>query len=130
MAKAIKRYLLDAYDGEGTLWNCDTPNFNLRLILSRQWGFEYDGEDEDGETQRQLDNGTLVAFDSELRITLRQGEGVIVGRAYLGSSVYQSGNIAPFLKDGYFRDMLREASEEARAAIEAMRNELPVMRSV
>lgn len=109
MAKAIKR-TLDKHNDFGVIWRCQTPNFYISLTLSES--FEaYDGDDENGEIQEAINSGELVTFDSKVSV---EYDGVEIGTDYLGASVYKSGETLRFIKDGYFRDMLATACNEAR----------------
>src|SRR5690606_12631955 len=56
-------------------------------------GYQYDGDDENGEIQAKLDNGEYVAFDSVVRVML---DGIEVGWSSLGGSVYGANEYADF----------------------------------
>lgn len=121
-----------------TRWKFQTRNFRVELETTRVHGFQYDGEDEDGETQAALDCGEFVAFDSAVHVYLR-GEDSPLGSDYLGSSVYAADSIAEFWQshrtsseDGrntlaqkerrvvvchYFPEMVRQAIAAARDEI-------------
>ena len=120
----MRRYL-DKRNNFGTIWSARTRNFVVSLILEQSFE-KYDGDDEDGEIQRELDAGDLVMFDSKLVVECElDGESHEIGADYLGASVYRDGETAQFLKDGYFRDMLAEACREAREYVA----QLPRLRS-
>lgn len=106
----MRRYT-DKHNNFGTIWSARVGHFTIELVLTQIEGFEYDGDDEDGETQDALNSGDFVAFDSEVRVMY--GDDVI-GADYLGSSVYKDGETLQFIRDGYFRDMLSEACNAAR----------------
>jgi hypothetical protein len=109
MSKAIKRRT-DKHNNFGIIWRCDTPNLNIYLRLTESFE-RYDGNDDDGQIQDDLDNGRLVMFDSELVVECNEG---VIGRDTLGASVYRDGQTSNFIRDGYFRDMLNIACNEAR----------------
>ena len=44
-----------------TVWSFKTKRYTVTLQLTEDCGHRYDGEDLDGETQRNLDDGTYVA---------------------------------------------------------------------
>lgn len=71
----------------GTQWKFTTARFTVKLRLERDLGYQYDGDDEDGETQRKLDAGEYVAFTSIVTVEL---DGKEIGRDVLGGSVYGS----------------------------------------
>lgn len=136
----------------GTVWTFKAGRFLISLELERESGFRYDGEDEDGETQGQLDSGELVAFSSTVTVEL---DGQEIGRDSLFGSVYARDSVADFYSDHrsadpmnrncsamraergnvsivhYFPSMVSEAIAAARAAIRAQRqlaNDLPFIR--
>jgi hypothetical protein len=123
----------------GIKWSFETARFRVELELMRDRGYRYDGEDEDGETQRKLDSGEYVAFDSCVRVLL---DGEEIASDWLGGSVYADGEEPQFWtahRDSdftnrncslmriargsnvcichYFPDMVRQAISEARAYI-------------
>jgi hypothetical protein len=120
-----------------TVWSFDTARFSVALEIEEIDGFEYDGDDENGETQEALDSGAFVAFDSRVVVRL---DGEEIGADYLGSSVYAADSTSEFWqahRDAnpmnrncsimraasgdnvcichYFPDMVREAVKAARA---------------
>ena len=120
----------------GNVWQFKTKRFLVTLELERDRRYKYDGDDEDGETQRKLDNGEFVAFDSAVRIYFDDEE---IAWDSLGSSVYGEYNVADFYTahrdpdytnrnctlmraergenvciGHYFPDMVRTAVKEAR----------------
>ena len=114
-----------------TVWTFKTKQFRVTLDLSPSCE-PYDGDDEDGEIQRKLNDGVYVMFDSLVRVTDRQ-TGVELGFDSLGASVYETpsefwtehrglGTYA-CRKEGepicgsYFPGMVREACRAARKAI-------------
>lgn len=126
-----------------TVWTFETARFCVELRIQQDHGYQYDGDDEDGETQAKLDSGEYVAFDSLVTVTL---DGKEVGWSSLGGSVYSTSTIEEFwtshrdqdpmnrncslyrdamrAKAGhecvichYFPDMVSEAIAEARKTI-------------
>lgn len=105
---------IDTHNNFGRIWTARTRNFTVSLILEQSFE-DYDGDDADGEIERELKEGDLVMFDSKLVVECDfDGESVEIGSDYLGSSVYKDGETAKFIHDGYFRDMLATACEQAR----------------
>lgn len=49
-----------------------------------------------------------------------------LGTAYLGASCYKTGETHQFIRSGYFRDMLKEACDEARELL----NNMPKLRAI
>jgi hypothetical protein len=76
-----------------TVWSFQTKRFRVELQIEPDYGYEYDGDDEDGETQRKLDNGEYVAFDSSVVVYM---DGKEVGRDSLGGSVYEASRESEF----------------------------------
>ena len=76
-----------------TVWTFKTARFTVALELEEIHGYQYDGDDEDGETQAKLDSGEYVAFDSAVIVEL---DGREIGADYLGSSVYAADDVAAF----------------------------------
>jgi hypothetical protein len=115
----------------GRLWTFRTRRFTVSLILEQDYGYQYDGDDEDGEVQAKLDSGDFVAFDSKVSVEL---DGVEIAADYLGGSVYADtqdfvcehyGLAAKSRADGcnygaYFPGMVRQAISEAREYVRNM----------
>jgi hypothetical protein len=122
-----------------TVWKFETARFSVALQIMESEGYQYDGDDEDGETQSLLDSGSLVAFDSVVTVSL---DGVEIASDHLGGSVYYADRISEFWTDHrspdpmnrnceafrarygqnavvchYFPDMVREAVRQARATL-------------
>ena len=121
----MKRFL-DTRNNFGTIWSARTANFTVYLILERSYE-KYDGDDENGEIQAELDSGEMVMFDSKLVVeTDINGESIEIGVDYLGASVYRDGETAKFIHDGYFADMLNLACANAREYLASV----PRLRSI
>ena len=95
------------------VWQFNTKHFSVRLEITRNPHYRYDGNDEDGETQYKLDTGEYIAFDSAVII---EKDGKEIAADYLGESVYAWHNIHEFWiahrdKDPMNRNcsMMREA---------------------
>lgn len=119
-----------------------TARFVVRLEIEFQDGYQYDGDDEDGETQAALDSGEFVAFDSRAAVYLDEK---LIAADYLGSSVYGADEVDSFVtahRDPdpmnrnctlmraargqnvcichYFPDMIRQAVDAARYRVRSM----------
>jgi hypothetical protein len=124
------------------VWRFRAGRFTVELYVTRDSSYRYDGDDEDGETQAMLDSGELVAFDSQVVVSL---DGEQIASDHLGGSVYKCDDVPDFwtahrgpdamdrncsimrAKRGanvcichYFPDMVRAAISEARDAVRAM----------
>lgn len=131
------------------VWRFETAHFVVTLEIEYQDGYQFDGDDPDGETQAKLDAGELVAFDSSVVVRLKSPlarvSPVAVGADYLGGSVYQAGCEREFWMDHrhpnpmarncmamrakhgdnvtichYFPGMVRHACAEARQTLLGM----------
>jgi hypothetical protein len=78
---------------QGIVWEFKTKNFVISLHIERERHYQYDGDDEDGETQAKLDSGEYVAFDSFVTV---ECNGVTIGRDSLCGSVYSKDNYHKF----------------------------------
>lgn len=76
-----------------TLWTFKTARFAVRFDIMPDYGYQYDGDDENGETQAALDSGEMVAFDSRVVVSL---DGEEIGSDHLGGSVYYANKVAEF----------------------------------
>lgn len=76
-----------------TVWTFETARFAVELHIAQDYGFQYDGDDEGGETQAKLDSGEYVAFDSRVVVKL---DGRTIGADHLGSSVYGADEVSEF----------------------------------
>ena len=74
-------------------WSFRTKNFEVRLCCERLWNYQYDGDDEDGSYQAQIDTGEIIAFDSVVEIVYRDE---VIGTDYLGGSTYYEHNASDF----------------------------------
>lgn len=113
-------------------WTFKTKHFKVELHRKIDFDYVYDGDDADGETQKKLDSGEYIAFDSRVVVYF---EGVEVGQDNLGGSVYAVSDADEFftahrdrnpenrncsIKSNnyiichYFPDMVRQAINEAR----------------
>jgi hypothetical protein len=121
------------------VWSFNTGRFLVTLNVERLRGYEYDGDDEDGETQDKLDSGEYVAFGSLVRVEL---DGVEIATDYLYGSVYAADEVPEFWQahrcddpdnrntlamaargiciGHYFPDMVRTAIRSAREHVRAM----------
>lgn len=130
-----------------TVWSFETARFRVTLDIAEEFGYQYDGDDENGETQAKIDSGEYVAFDSLVRVYL---DGREISADALGGSVYVANEVSEFWtahrsKDAmnrncsimrakrgnvvichYFPDMVRIAVAEARKAL----SDIPHMRQV
>lgn len=135
-------------------WKFQTKHFRVELETTRDYGYQYDGDDESGETQAALDSGEFVAFDSAVHVYLRgDDDDSPIGSDYLGGSVYAADSIAEFWQGHrdsdpmnrncsimraargdnavichYFPGMVKEAIALAREEIERRRDCLPYIR--
>lgn len=76
-----------------TVWRFKTRQFEVCLSIMPVYGYQYDGDDEDGSTQAMLDSGDYVAFDSSVSVIWN---GETIGADHLGSSVYAVATISEF----------------------------------
>jgi hypothetical protein len=96
-----------------TVWTFNTARFAVRLEVAQDYGYQYDGDDEGGETQAALDAGEYVAFDSRVVVTL---DGLEIGSDSLGGSVYGVNEMAQFWEAHRDRDAMTRISSIIRAA--------------
>lgn len=113
----MKRFL-DRNNNFGTVWYAETANFRIRLFLTEEQNYQYDGDDCHGETQDALNAGELVAFSAV--VTVENNDGLEIGFDSLGGCVYKDGETAEFLDSGYFADMVQTACTDARATLAAL----------
>lgn len=76
-----------------TVWTFATKRFRVELQITPLESYQYDGDDEDEETQLDLDDGSIVAFDSRVFVYL---DNQVVGVDYLGANVYEYDRISEF----------------------------------
>jgi len=81
-----------------TVWEFRTARLRVALELDRDHGYQYDGDDEDGETQSKLDSGEYVAFDSSVVVYIvnDNGDELEIGRDSLCGSVYSIDDYSEF----------------------------------
>lgn len=143
-----------------TVWSFSTARFVVELAVELDVPQVYDGDDEDGETQRGLDDGELVMFDSCVSVRLKTASGaLLLARDWLGASCYEADKIEQFWtahRDAdpmnrncsimrakhpagpnvsichYFPDMVRTAIAAAREELRDMlaMRDMPAMRAV
>lgn len=78
---------------QGEVWSFKTKRFEVSLILERDRHYQYDGDDDDGETQAKLDFGEYVAFNSCVQVSL---DGERIADEWLCGSVYDADNYREF----------------------------------
>jgi len=99
-----------------THWQFKTANFTIKY----ETGPEYDLDlswDEDGETAEKLEQGLLCAFVARVAVYF---DGWCLGEDYLGGCIYESPEHFIDHRGGrgsYFRDLVTNAIEQARAEI-------------
>lgn len=131
---------------QGTVWKFKTRHFTIRLNIDEEQGYRYDGDDEDGEIQRKIDDGEYVAFTSCVSVEMNGQE---IASDYLGGSVYGEDSYSEFwtshrspdfmnrncslmreakgqnaMIGHYFPDMVRRAIADARKYI----SDIPTLR--
>jgi hypothetical protein len=139
------------FGGQITVWKLKTRRFRVEIRIKYVPGYRYDGDDEDGETQRDLDNGKLVAFDSSVVVEF---DGEEIAADHLSSSVYGADEVAEFWTAHrgpdpmdrnceafraahghgsvichYFPGMIKMAVSDARKALTARFEDLPYIRA-
>ena len=72
---------------EDSVCRFKTARFEVELLIERNFCYQYDGDDENGETQAKLDGGEYVAFDSRVVVYL-DGEEIASASDSLSGSVY------------------------------------------
>jgi len=93
------------------VWTFKTARFEIGLEFGPDHDFSH-MRCYDRTTREGLERGTLFAFTARVYVRL---DGATIGEDYLGGCVYASER--DFMRDGYFRDMVRCAIAEARAHI-------------
>lgn len=76
-----------------TAWKFETARFCVKLLVTEDYGYQYDGDDPEGETQAKLDSGEYVAFDSDVVVYV---DGQCVANDSLCGSVYDANTVAEF----------------------------------
>jgi hypothetical protein len=72
----------------GTIREFKTKNFRVLVDAIEDWDVDL-SFDETGETERRLENGTLISFAARARVFFRP-TGQELGRDYLGGCIYES----------------------------------------
>lgn len=75
------------------VWTFELGRVLVALHVEQEQNYQYDGDDEDGETQAKLDAGEYVAFWSRVTVAV---DGVEIGSDSLGGSVYEFGKESEF----------------------------------
>lgn len=91
-----------------TVWTFKTDHFCVKFEVTP----DYDADlsfDETGEVADRINRGLFDCFVARIAV---QFEGWTIGEDYLGACIYESPQ--DFIGDGYFRDMVRIAIDEAR----------------
>lgn len=101
------------------VWTFKTARFEIGLEFGPDEHADLSWDD-DGEVTRQLERGHLFLFTARTYVKF---DGVTVGEDYLGGCIYKDER--EFMRDGYFRDMVRVAVSEARREL-ARRQASPV----
>ena len=134
----------------GTVWSFKTKRFEIRLEIERDYNYQYDGDDENGEVQSKLDSGEFVAFDSSVIVFF---DGDMIAWDSLCGSVYDYREISEFWQAHrgpdpmdrncsemraargnigichYFPDMVRSAVKDARKYMHELAANLPKVRN-
>lgn len=98
------------------VWNFTIGRVELTLEIEQESGYQYDGDDENGETQTAIDNGEFVAFNSTVRCYIDSME---MGRDDLGGSVYAFGKESEFWTAHRDPDAMNRNCTIMRAAYKA-----------
>lgn len=99
---------------QGTVWQFRTDRLTVRLEIERDRRYQYDGDDEDGETQAKIDSGEYVAFDS--RVVVELEDGTEIGSDSLGGSVYSADDYSDFWRAHRDKDAMNRNCSAMRAA--------------
>lgn len=131
------------------VWRFETAQFRVVLFCEQDDGYQYDGDDEDDEIQRKLDNGICIAFTSTAAVYFNDE---CIGSDSLCGSVYDRSTMEEFwtahrrsdamnrncsiMRDArgsnccivhYFPDMVQQAIKKARDHVRGLRD-LPYIR--
>lgn len=105
-----------------TLWTFETARFSITCDVTPEDMDPADSFD-DQEAIEEIRSGALDWFQARVRVTL---DGQEIGTDYLGGCAYR--RALDFVtgedRNGYFRDMVREAVSEARRSL----GNMPTMR--
>jgi hypothetical protein len=100
-------------------WKFSTARFCVELQINEDCSYQYDGDDADGETQRKLDNGDYIAFDSRVVVYC---DGREVGANSLGGSVYDRRAVDEFWTAHRDRDPMNRNCTIMRRAYKGENN--------
>lgn len=75
------------------VWTFELGRVLVALDLEQERGYQYDGDDPDGETQAKLDCGDYIAFTSRVSVAV---DGEELGEDWLSGSVYSIGEVSDF----------------------------------
>jgi hypothetical protein len=92
-------------------WTFKTKRFEIGLELGPENDLDLSFDD-DGSIRDGLERGILLAFVARVYVKC---DGSTIGEDYLGNCIYASESY--FIKDNYFRDMVRCAIADARRHI-------------
>ena len=76
-----------------TVWTFTAGRFEVALQIVPEYGYQYDGDDPEGEVQSKLDSGEYIAFGSIVTVSL---DGVTIGEDSLWGSVYDADDQSEF----------------------------------
>lgn len=76
-----------------SVWTFKTRRFTVRLTIEPDYGYRYDGDDPEGETQAKLNSGEYIAFDSAVTVEF---DGIKIAADHLGGSVYDARKVKEF----------------------------------
>jgi len=96
-----------------TVWKFAIGRVSVELEIIQDCGYQYDGDDENGEIQAALDRGEFVAFDSIVRVYIDNLE---MGVNSLSGSVYEFGRESEFWTAHRDPDAMNRNCEAMRCA--------------
>ncbi len=96
-----------------TVWKFAIGRVSVELEINQEQFYQYDGDDENGETQSAIDAGEFVAFHSTVRVYIDNLECAAEG---LGGSVYEFGKESEFWTAHRDPDAMNRNCEAMRAA--------------
>ncbi len=110
-----------------TVWSFDTARYRVELGIAPEDGDPSDRFDDERDVAF-ASRGGWCWFQARVRVVFRDENNpkrwsvqrdVVLGEDHLGGCSYH--DRADFMRDGYFRDMVRSAVDEARGKLERMR---------